>query len=258
MASTEGAPIPRVYGRARLGGQVIWATNLEEEVVAHATAAAAARAAARRRGTTSRSSTATSPISRSRVPKARSRRSAASGPTARSSTSPRVTYRLHQRQRDAGARQPDRRQGGRGNAPAYRGLAYIVFERLPLADFGNRMPQLSFEIIRAGRRARAACRAPSTLIPGADRVRLRPPTAVTRKSAPAVDVAENVPHRCRRGPTGRSRSTSCRRAARTSSASPSWSPGSAPICAPAPARSSRASTIADKNTEPVDLVGRRA
>ena len=32
MASTEGAPIPRVYGRARLAGQVIWATNLEEAV----------------------------------------------------------------------------------------------------------------------------------------------------------------------------------------------------------------------------------
>src|SRR4051794_39856058 len=30
MASTEGAPIPRVYGRARLSGQVIWATKLEE------------------------------------------------------------------------------------------------------------------------------------------------------------------------------------------------------------------------------------
>ena len=32
-----------------------------------------------------------------------------------------------------------------GDVPAYRGLAYIVFERLPLADFGNRIPQLSFE-----------------------------------------------------------------------------------------------------------------
>ena len=32
-ASTEGAPVPRLYGRARLGGQVIWATDFEEEVV---------------------------------------------------------------------------------------------------------------------------------------------------------------------------------------------------------------------------------
>ena len=32
MASTEGAPIARIYGRARLSGQVIWATNLDEVV----------------------------------------------------------------------------------------------------------------------------------------------------------------------------------------------------------------------------------
>jgi hypothetical protein len=37
MASTEGAPIPRVYGRARLGGQVIWATPLEEVVTSEST-----------------------------------------------------------------------------------------------------------------------------------------------------------------------------------------------------------------------------
>ena len=32
MASTEGAPIPRLYGRARLSGEVIWATQLQEVV----------------------------------------------------------------------------------------------------------------------------------------------------------------------------------------------------------------------------------
>src|SRR5882757_6988411 len=32
MASTVGAPIPRIYGRARLSGHLIWATNLEEVV----------------------------------------------------------------------------------------------------------------------------------------------------------------------------------------------------------------------------------
>ena len=36
LTSTEGAPIPRVYGRARIGGQLIWATRFEE--VANATA----------------------------------------------------------------------------------------------------------------------------------------------------------------------------------------------------------------------------
>ena len=33
QSSTEGEPIPRVYGRARLAGQVIWATRHEETAV---------------------------------------------------------------------------------------------------------------------------------------------------------------------------------------------------------------------------------
>ncbi len=37
---------------------------------------------------------------------------------------------------------------GADKAPAYRGLAYVVFERLPLDDFGNRIPLLQFEVIR--------------------------------------------------------------------------------------------------------------
>lgn len=36
---------------------------------------------------------------------------------------------------------------GVGLTPAYRGLAYIVFERLPLSNFGNRIPQLTVEIV---------------------------------------------------------------------------------------------------------------
>ena len=38
---------------------------------------------------------------------------------------------------------------GAGNVPAYRGLAYVVFDNLQLANFGNRLPNLTFEIIPA-------------------------------------------------------------------------------------------------------------
>ena len=34
---------------------------------------------------------------------------------------------------------------GVGNVPAYRGLAYVVLHRLQLANFGNRLPNLTFE-----------------------------------------------------------------------------------------------------------------
>lgn len=35
-----------------------------------------------------------------------------------------------------------------GSAPAYRGTAYVVFEDLPLAAFGNRIPQFAFEVFK--------------------------------------------------------------------------------------------------------------
>jgi hypothetical protein len=54
-----------------------------------------------------------------------------------------------------------------GPSPAYRGVAYVVFERLALADYGNRIPQFSFEVVRrVGGGATDMIRA-VTLIPGA-------------------------------------------------------------------------------------------
>ncbi len=38
---------------------------------------------------------------------------------------------------------------GQGMVPAYRGTAYVVFEELDLGRFGNRVPQFSFEVLRA-------------------------------------------------------------------------------------------------------------
>ena len=37
---------------------------------------------------------------------------------------------------------------GAGQAPAYRGTAYVVIEELQLESFGNRVPQFSFEVVR--------------------------------------------------------------------------------------------------------------
>ena len=48
LASTEGAAIPRVYGRARIGGQLIWATRFEEVATRRSSARAAWRQERRR------------------------------------------------------------------------------------------------------------------------------------------------------------------------------------------------------------------
>lgn len=36
---------------------------------------------------------------------------------------------------------------GAASTPAYRGLAHVVFERLAITPFGNRLPNLSFELV---------------------------------------------------------------------------------------------------------------
>ncbi len=109
---------------------------------------------------------------------------------------------------------------GADNAPAYRGLAYVVFERLPLAEFGNRVPQFSFEVDPPvdglGRMIRAVC-----LIPGASEFGydVAPIIAGAR---PRRDAAREPPPAAARRPMWSPRSTRCRRCARTSSACRSW------------------------------------
>ena len=76
------------------------------------------------------------------------RASAASGPTASCSTCRRRTTASIAAAEDQAPDPLIEAKEGGGDAPAYRGLAYLVFERLPLAEFGNRIPQLSFEVIR--------------------------------------------------------------------------------------------------------------
>ena len=57
-----------------------------------------------------------------------------------------IAMRLHRGSED---QQPDPLiEAIEGTAPAYRGTAYVVFEDLPLTPYGDRPPQLSFEVFR--------------------------------------------------------------------------------------------------------------
>lgn len=81
-----------------------------------------------------------------------------------------------------------------GDAPAYRGTAYVVFEDLPLGPFGDRVPQLSFEVFRRprGQTARLEDRLEGVcLIPGAGEFALAT-EAVVRREGLTRTTAENV------------------------------------------------------------------
>jgi len=188
LASTEGAPIPRVYGRARLGGQLIWATRFEEEVTTTVTRTKSGGKGgqkAQKTYETTYSYYANLAVAICEGPIAFVRRIWADG---REIDFNAVSLRVH---RGFENQEPDPLVAAKeaGAAPAYRGTAYVVFERFPLADYGNRVPQFSFEVVRAvpgvGEMIRAV-----TLIPGASEF-IYAPTQVNQEPEAGVTIAEN-------------------------------------------------------------------
>ncbi|MBO6759214.1 MAG: glycoside hydrolase TIM-barrel-like domain-containing protein [Roseibium sp.] len=146
LSSTEGAPIPIIAGFARVSGQVIWATNLEEEVRTDTQKTGGKGGGGASTTTTTYSYFGNFAVGLCEGEVAQVLRVWADGKELDMTT---ITHRIY---RGTETQLPDPlidAKQGSGNAPAYRGLAYIVFERLPLADFGNRIPQLTFEVIRS-------------------------------------------------------------------------------------------------------------
>ncbi len=165
MTSNAGASVPRIYGRARLGGQVIWATQLEEVVSSQTTRAGGKSTSQSAQKTTTISYLyyASFALALCEGPISRIGRVWADGKPLDVTT---VTLRTYLGTAD---QPPDpwiEAKQGAGNTPAYRGLAYVVFERLPLANFGNRLPQITVEVERSIGQLEGQIRA-VTLIPGA-------------------------------------------------------------------------------------------
>jgi hypothetical protein len=159
--AAEGAPMAAVFGRARVAGQVIWAARFKERWVdGHVGGSKGPR-------TTSAAYSLSFAVAVCEGPIDGVGRVWADGKAMDMSG---VVMRVHTGAEDQA---PDPLIAVvEGDAPAYRGTAYVVFEDLPLAAYGNRPPQLSFEVFHRPRasgappgleeRLRGVC-----LIPGA-------------------------------------------------------------------------------------------
>jgi hypothetical protein len=186
MASTEGAPIPRLYGRARIAGELIWATELEEVVRTRTESSGGKGGASSSVTTTTYSYFANFAVGLSEGPIGPVMRVWADGkPLDLSGITMRVFAGTEEQEPDPLIVAKE----GAGNAPAYRGLGYVVFERLPLANFGNRVPQLSFEVVRPVGKLERMVRA-VTLIPGTTEFGYAPATVV-RLLGPGQSAPEN-------------------------------------------------------------------
>ncbi len=136
--SEEGAPLPRLYGRARLAGQVIWATRFEEVTSEEGGKGGGS-------SVTTYAYYANFAIGLCEGPVARIGRCWADGEELDLAT---VTWRLLAGHEDQAADSLIEAKQGAAATPAYRGTAVVVFERLPVAAYGNRLPQLAFEVFR--------------------------------------------------------------------------------------------------------------
>ncbi len=141
QTSTEGAPILEIFGTMRIAGQVIWATPF----VKHTRSSGQGKGGGSGGGSSSESYyTVSVAIALARGELRAPQRMWADGQPFETS---RATWRFHSGTSD---QQPDPGiERTRKYVPAYRGLAYVVFENLDLSMFGNRLPQFSFEVTRA-------------------------------------------------------------------------------------------------------------
>ena len=141
--SSYGMAIPRQFGRMRVSGQIIWSTDLVE----HKDRQGSGKSGT---ATTNYTYSASFAVALSSRPVLSVGRIWADGKLLRGEAGDLKTagtFRLHAGHGDQAPDPLIAAAEGAGQCPAYRGLAYAVFEDLQLADYGNRIPSLSFEVI---------------------------------------------------------------------------------------------------------------
>ncbi len=143
-SSTEGAVIPRLYGRMRMGGNIIWATDFREETRT-TTQGGGKGGGGGKVKTTEYLYYASFAVALCEGEITGIGRIWADGKPLDMTG---ITWRWYPGNEVQTADPFISAKMGVANTAAYRGTAYVVFEELALATFGNRLPQLSFEVFR--------------------------------------------------------------------------------------------------------------
>jgi hypothetical protein len=141
QTSTYGSEIPRLFGRMRVAGTVIWSTDLKEQ---RSTSGGKGRPK-----TVDYSYSASFAVAVSGRPVLGIGRIWADGKLLRGAAGDfktGVRFRLWTGGEDQPVDPLIASAEGESGTPAYRGLAYVVFEDLQLADFANHIPSLTFEV----------------------------------------------------------------------------------------------------------------
>ncbi|MGU3316186.1 phage tail protein [Sphingomonas sp. M6A6_1c] len=141
QTSSYGTALPKIFGTMRVAGTVIWSTDLIET-------RSSQRGGKGQPGTNSYAYSASFAVALSARPILAVRRIWAEGKLLRGAAGDwksQTGFRLHLGSED----QPvdPLIASAMGTTPAYRGIAYAVFEGMQLGAFGNRIPSLTFELV---------------------------------------------------------------------------------------------------------------
>ena len=145
LTSFEGAAIPRAFGKTRIAGEIIWATNFVEVQSTQTQTQGGKGGGGSTTSTTTYSYFANFAVGLCEGPIGGIGRIWADGKLIRNAD---YGYRVHRGSEYQVADPLIAGKQGWANAPAYRGLAYVVFEQFPLEAFGNRIPQIAIEVIK--------------------------------------------------------------------------------------------------------------
>lgn len=139
--ASEGNAVARVYGRMRVGGQVIWSTRFIED--SKVTGGGKGTSSGPKTRTYSYTVSLAIALCEGQISGV-SRLWADGVEIAQDEQIMRVYHGSDDQLPDPKMEAVE----GEGAVPAYRGTAYVVFEDLDLSRFGNRVPQFSFEVSR--------------------------------------------------------------------------------------------------------------
>ncbi|SFS47935.1 Putative phage tail protein [Sulfitobacter marinus] len=143
----EGAAVTELYGRMRLGGQVIWASDFAETTTVTRSGGGGGKGAPKKPETTTTeySYSVSLAVALCEGEITGVHRIWANGEEVAPSD---LNIRVYRGTSDQLPDPTIAAVEGADRVPAYRGTAYVVFDNLPLGQFDNRVPQFSFEVTR--------------------------------------------------------------------------------------------------------------
>lgn len=149
QSSAYGAMIPIVYGQSRIGGNIIWSQPIKQTATTNSSSAGGGKGGSAGNGVVATQTTYSYSVTLAiAICEGEIDDIVRVWADSKVLNPNQGTFRLY---KGSQTQAPDpfiESIEGVGKTPAYRGIAYVVIEDFPLSDYGNRIPNFTFEVKR--------------------------------------------------------------------------------------------------------------